>query len=147
MKKILMIFCCFIMLFLWGCRKTSFNFLHNKSEIVSIAIVTIEEYDSGIPLMTTIVNVDDLEMFLSDFLNLKCYSIWTDPKGVYAGDTAIKFQYSNQEFQLVTCSGQAKYVFSDYFNDYYFNSYAGYYYFDQYEFDNLIKKYTIHTYD
>ena len=128
-----------------GCASTKYQFLHSKDEIESIEIVRIEGSSGDVPELSFEVVIVDVGAFLNDFSRLNINKRFTDPEGVYIGDTAMRIQYTNREFELITDDGQAKYVYSDYYGTYYYFQYAGYYYFDVEEFNTLIDKYISHS--
>ena len=123
--------------------KKAYEFINDESEISTIEIVKLCEYDQekGEYQEQLISTIEDHETFLSDFKKVACYNHWTDPTGVFEDDIVIKIYYENGEYELIHYSGQGKYRhFED--NPSFFAVYAGYRYFDEEQFNQLIDKYS-----
>ncbi len=123
--------------------KKTYEFINEESEISTIEIVKLCEYDQekGEYKEDLISVVEDHSAFLSDFKKLKCYNHWTDPIGVFENDIVIKITYKNGEYELIHNSGQGKYrYFED--NPSFLQVYAGHRYFDEEQFNDLIEKYS-----
>lgn len=117
--------------------------LYSQSEVAKIEIVEVGNEVDGIPNLLTIVNIEDKDGFLKNFFSLKSYNIFTDPQGIQVGEIAVKIQYFNNDYQVISASGQSKYVYSDYYQTKYYFRDSGYYYFNEKEFEQLLKNYII----
>ena len=80
MKKIFAItFVLAVMLCSVGCQiRDKYKFLQDVSEIETIKIVTIGEYqeEEDMVSMTPVCIIEDIEAFLTDFLEMNCYNNW-----------------------------------------------------------------------
>ena len=123
--------------------KKAYEFINKESEIRTIEIVKLCEYDqeNGEYKEELISIVEDHAAFLSDFKKVECYNHWTDPTGVFEDSIVIKITYQNDEYELIHHYGQGKYRHYD-DNQSYFQPYAGYRYFDEEQFNDLIEKYS-----
>ena len=128
-----------ILLLLTGCpQKVSYEYLGNPKQIISIEIVKCGEIDSNGKLPQTLISkVENTNQFLQDFEKLECSLIFTDPKGLGTNIIAIKFNYPDGEYELISAEGQAHYTVERTFQ-----YYKGYRTFDQEQFNDLISKYT-----
>ena len=146
MKKIIFIVSVLIILtcVLSACSgKKAYEFINIESEISSIEIIKLCEYDQekGEYKEQLISTIQDHETFLSDFNDIDCYNHWTDPTGVFEDDIVVKISYKNGEYELIHHSGQGKYRhFED--NPSFLQVYAGRRYFDEEQFNQLIDKYS-----
>lgn len=146
LKKI--IFLVFILMILTGvlslCSgKKAYEFMNDESEISTIEIVKLCEYDQekGEYQEQLISTVEDHEAFLSDFKKVDCYNHWMDPSGVFEDDIVIKIYYENGEYELIHYSGQGEYRHLEDGRSF-FAEYAGYRYFDEEQFNQLIEEYS-----
>lgn len=121
-----------------GCEvKTKYKFIHDVSYISSIEIVKVsEETSQEVIEQTTISVVNDIESFIDDFMQINCYSIYSDPSGIENNTVVIKIIYNNDDYELIGVEGQAKYISGKYKN------YVGYQYFDENQYETLILKYS-----
>ena len=112
-----------------ACVKGSYEFLNDESEISTIEIVRLCEYDreNNCFKEQLISTVQDHSAFLSDFRDVKCNTFFGDPRGVYEGDIVVKITYDNGEYELIRSLGR------------------GFYSFDQEQFNDLIEKYSRET--
>ena len=146
MKKIILgIFVLMVVFFtLSACSgKKAYEFINEESEISTIEIVKLCEYDkeAGEFREEIISTIEDHSTFLSDFKKIDCYNHWSDPTGVEENDVVIKITYKNGEYELIHHYGQGKYRhFED--NPSFLQVYAGYRYFDEEQFNDLIEKYS-----
>ena len=123
--------------------KTAYEFINDESEISKIEIVRLCEYDEekGEYREELISLIEDRSAFLSDFKRVECYEHWSDPTGVFEGNTVIKITYKNGEYELIHHSGQSTYLhFDD--NPSFLQIYAGFCDFDEKQFNELIEKYS-----
>ena len=104
--------------------------------IMNIEIVEVEENTPDIT-QTVVSNIEDIDGFIQDFLNVDCFLIATDPRGISKNCVAIKIIYSNGDYELIHASGQAEYT-----NETGFKNYVGYRYFDEAQFEQLISNYS-----
>lgn len=142
MKRIAVVFICFICTIgmLFSCRnKDSYDFLHDTSEIESIAIVNISVKNDGSITEKEQTVISDIDSFLDDFLAIDCFVWLSDPIGI--SETckfAIKIIYQNGEYELIDWNGQAEYTANKGFRNY-----VGYRTFDEQQFRKLIDNYLV----
>lgn len=140
MKKVIAAILIFsFMLCCGGCeKKTEYDFLQNKSEIKSIEIVEMGKFEENVEVdsMTVICVIEEIENFLTDFLEMNCYCNFGDPQGVMEYSKVIKITYNNDEFELIDVGGQARYT-----HERQYRNYTGFRYFDKEQFEKLISKY------
>ena len=138
-KTIVYLFVCLILTAsaMTSCKaKIKYSFLNPITNIFAIKIVEVGADDSqGINEQTEIMVIEDIKAFIDDFTQLSCFKVYTDPLGVAPFEIAIKIIYSNDDYELISSNGQARYTQKKYKN------YVGYYYFNDDEFDELIDKY------
>ena len=138
-KTIVYLFVCLILTAsaMTSCKaKIKYSFLNPITNICAIKIVEVGADDSqGINEQTEIMVIEDIKAFIDDFTQLSCFKVYTDPLGVAPFEIAIKIIYSNDDYELISSNGQARYTKKKYKN------YVGYYYFNDDEFDELIDKY------
>ena len=146
MKKIILgIFVLMVVFFtLSACSgKKAYEFINEESEISTIEIVKLCEYDkeAGEFREEIISTIEDHSTFLLDFKKIDCYNHWSDPTGVEENDVVIKITYENDEYELIHHSGQGKYRhFED--NPSFLQVFAGRRYLDEQKFNDLIDKYS-----
>ena len=87
-----------------------------------------------------IVVIEDQRAFLDEFVELECQKLFDDPTGVCVGDTAIKIEYKNGDYELISENGQAEYCYSEYYEGMFYNQHTGWYYFDREEIQAFINK-------
>jgi len=137
MKTKIIISCFLLILFLGGCNvKAEYDFLYSVDEISAIEIVQVDEESQEGFQQTMLAEIEDIETFLLEFNKLDCYSNYTDPIGIENGDIVIKVIYSNGDYEMIGCTGQAR------CEDGTFDNYVGRRYFEQEEYNNLIDSYT-----
>ena len=139
MKIRIILFAIILLLLLTTCFKNvNYKYLDDPDQIISIEIVKCGEINSNGELPQTLISkVENTNQFLQDFEKLECKLIFTDPTGVGTNIVAIKFNYPNGEYELISAGGQANYTVQRGFQ-----YYEGDRYFNQEQFDNLISKYT-----
>lgn len=150
MKKIISFLSFFVtFLFLTSCLSPDeYSFLHDVYEIDNITIVKVgvDEENGSPPELECIIIIEDEQAFLEEFLALECYRIWNDPSGVYLGEYAIKFEYQNGDYELISEFGQATYSYNEYYKEMYYNKYNGWYAFHGEELKTFIMKYANFAY-
>lgn len=126
------------MVFLASCEtEARYKFIHDPSDIAAIEIIEVgEENSQGSIDQTTVCVVHDIKAFMNDFTQLTCYYLYTDPVGIEKNSTVIKIIYNNNDYELISASGQARCINGQY------NNYVGYRYFDQEQYEALISKYS-----
>ena len=147
MKKALVIIMILILVFsLSACGKGSYVFLNDESEISTIEIVRLCEYDQENNCFKEqlISTVEHHSAFLSDFKKIDCKVIWSEPTGVYEGDVGVKITYQNGEYEFINYYGQGKYRHLKN-NLSMFDADAGFRFFDEDQFNDLIEKYSRET--
>ena len=108
----LICFCLIVSCFLSSCTyKTTYNFYHPIEDISSIEIVVAHEDDMGfINEQTVLATIEDHEMFLNDFNNMRCrLNIFSSPARFSAGCLAVKFAYTNGDYELCVHAAKALY--------------------------------------
>lgn len=134
----------FIASFLVSCFSSDeYSFLHDVSKLDNITIVEVgaDEGNGAPPELKCIITIEEEKAFLEEFLVLECYKVWDDPSGVYLGEYAIKFEYQNGDYELISESGQARYSYSEYYKEMHYDKYHGWYVFYGEELKTLIMKY------
>ena len=124
----------FVLLNFVSCRvKTNYDFMHSKDSVVSVEIVliTINEVDGLQQKVQTIV--EEPELFLNEFSQVKCYVWFSDPIGVKNNVLAVKIIYDNGDYELIQWNGQAKYE-----RERGLRNYTGFRVFDENEFNALL---------
>lgn len=103
-------FCCCILatfsVVLCSCKKGSYPFYYDESEIYNISIVYIlDGYNAYVNRdhYETILDIEDIGMFLTDFKKIK-FSMFQfgDPVEIMSNDYAIKVSYRNGDYELIT---------------------------------------------
>ncbi len=116
-----------------------FRLIHDESDISNVYIVDLT-FNSEMEMVQTVrKEVTDIEGILADLQKVEGYRTNNDPTPVTpTGMDAcvIKILYSNNDYELINYSGQAKYT-----HGYGLRHYAGYSYYDQSQFEALIEKY------
>ena len=133
----------FLLLTLMGCNlSVNYSFLQDMSNIDNIKIVEVGDLkkDEKIPEIKVIVVIEDQRAFLDEFVELECQKLFDDPTGVCVGDTAIKIEYKNGDYELISENGQAEYCYSEYYEGMFYNQHTGWYYFDREEIQAFINK-------
>lgn len=140
MKKVrLRIFVLMLMLCCAGCKKKDkYEFLQDISEIKSIEIVEIGVLEKNTEeiSMSVLSVIEEKDAFLTEFLEINCFSLFGDPQGVGEYSEVIKITYNDDEYELIDVGGQAEYT-----HERKFKNYVGYRYFDEIQFEALISKY------
>ena len=132
--------CCFsslCLLFCMGCKKHEFYYMQNKEDIESIAIVQVLTTDYTQFEIVPLLLIEDQEAFLSDFSKLNWTTVFSYSYEIKDGSIAIKFQYSNGNYELVTNTGMAKYYHAE--NRY--SPISGDHICDEEEYQQLLAKY------
>ena len=126
-----------------ACGKGSYVFLNDESEISTIEIVRLCEYDreNNCFKEQLISTVEHHSAFLSDFKKIDCKVIRLEPTGVYEGDVGVKITYQNGEYEFINYYGQGKYRHLKN-NLSMFDADAGFRFFDEDQFNDLIEKYS-----
>ena len=132
--------CMLIFAFLFsGCGeclcRTRYEYLHTTDEIETIEIVVVTFGDDSPPYYDVLYTVEDIDGFIEDFGEIKCYEQVTHPLGIDDGDTVIKITYENGDYELVTWDGRATFVKGIFYG------YKGWQYFDEGQFQSLLDKY------
>ncbi|MBQ8393470.1 MAG: hypothetical protein IJX51_06840 [Clostridia bacterium] len=128
---------CGILVLFFDGHKIDYPYLNSREEIVLIEIIRYDwdnEDTHASEIITTIENTDE---FLDDFEDVDYYDVFMwEPQGIEDGGIAIKFTYSNGEYEINSHGGQGRY-----------NREAGCYYaytdngyFDKEQFRELIYK-------
>lgn len=124
-----------------GCttKEKSYPYMNETTEIEIIEIVQVNENEDvySPDLQTTLVVIEEKELFLEELSAIKFEHVFGYAYGIADGATAIKLIYSNDDYELITAVGSARYRASD--NDYTHN--AGTYTCSSAEFNKLIQKY------
>ena len=127
--------------------KLEYNFLKSNTEISSIEIVKLGEWDeergAQPPDQTVVGNVENVSEFLDSFSEMDCYFNAKYPTRVRDNSIAIKINYTYDDYregdyglyELIDAYGQSICVYDQYF------AINGYRYFDKNQFSNLIKEY------
>lgn len=124
--------------FLVSCEtEARYKLIHDPSDICAIEIIEVGEENAQGPIQqTTVCVINDITAFMNDFTQLTCYYLYTDPVGIENNSTVIKIIYNNNDYELISASGQARCINGQY------NNYVGYRYFDKEQYEALISKYS-----
>ena len=125
-----------------GCKaKDGYPYMNNTDEIKSIEIVLVNKNKDvyGHDLQTTLVVIEEKTQFIQDLSAIEFRHVFGYAYGVADGETAVKLIYSNNDYELITAVGIARYRASD--DDYTHN--AGTYTCSAEDFDALISKYML----
>ena len=143
MKKVMIVIFVFLLILCCvGCeKKDKYEFLQEVSEIKSIEIVEMGAFEENAEVapMSVISVVEKTDTFLSEFLEMNCFSAFGDPQGITEYSKVIKITYNDDEFELIGVGGQAEYT-----HERQYRNYVGYRYFDEAQFEALISKYCGH---
>ena len=114
-----------------------YAFMYDTSKVSSIEIVKTHWSNDGDELIqTTEYVIKDTEKFLNDFVQMECSLRYADPRGIEIGANAVKIIYDTSEYELISWSGQSKYIVGRGLS-----FYSGVYQFDARQFDALIEYY------
>lgn len=124
--------------FLVSCEtEARYKLMYDLSDICGIEIIEVgEENAQGSIQQTTVCVINDITAFMNDFTQLTCYYLYTDPVGIENNSTVIKIIYNNNDYELISASGQARCINGQY------NNYVGCRYFDKEQYEALISKYS-----
>ena len=137
--KIIILLLVFV-LFTVGCEdESSYRFLHDESEIRSIEIVKVKEYDQAKECysLESLYTAENQENFLQEFQEITCFLSRGGPQGIHENDIVIMICYANGEYELIDKLGQAEFTLENEFRNY-----TGNFYFDVNAFDQFIHNYT-----
>ena len=142
----LICFCLIISCFLSSCTyKTTYHFYHPIEDISSIEIVVAHEDDVNfLEEQTVLATIEDHEAFLNDFNNMILRSnIFSSPAEFPAEYLAVKFAYTNGDYEL--CVHAAKALYRVEYDG--IDPYRGAGHFEKKEFLALLSKYLGYTVD
>lgn len=122
-----------------GCYlDVEYEFFHDTSEITSIKIVEVLnfDYEKLCYEENVLATIENTEVFLQEFSEIHCEEIFNDPETIEPNTIVIKVLYSNGDYEFINYIAQRKcYKDSS-------RSHNGYFILDKEPFEALIKKYT-----
>lgn len=137
-KTIIALFLIFILFALPGCYlDVEYEFFHDISEITSIKIVEVLDFDYEKLRYeeNVLVVIEDIDVFLQEFSKIYCKEIFNDPETVYPNTIVIKVEYSNGDYEHINYIAQRK-CYKDSIDEH-----NGYFLLNQEQFAALINKY------
>ncbi|MBR2341814.1 MAG: hypothetical protein IKA72_05350 [Clostridia bacterium] len=156
MKKFLLIITIISCIFFPSCKimedkETSYEFLKDISEIQTIEIVLIKDFDEDNeesykvgPALDIILQIKEKENFLNEFNLLKSYLHWYPhtAEGISTGEKAIKILYKSGEYEIIGANGEGYYTYggNNVGGGWAYHNF-GFYYFEEQEFYSFINKY------
>ena len=106
MKRFFFVFGIIFVLVFSGCGNKEYPFFHNQKDISAIKIVTVYNSLNTTKIQTTpIAVIEDKELFLSQFSNIKVSHVFGYAYSIQEASMAIKFEYANGDWELIAVSG------------------------------------------
>ena len=140
MKKTVVCLVLFICLLFSSCSlPKTYELLNPADEIDEISIVKLTFEDREM-VQTKLQKVEDKELFLQEFNEIRCYKKIGDPTGATeegVENVVFKISYSNGEYELIDWAGQSVYTLKNGLR--YYSGFSG---FDKAEFESLMNRYS-----
>ncbi|MBE6540811.1 MAG: hypothetical protein E7674_08775 [Ruminococcaceae bacterium] len=140
-KTVISLFLICIILMLSGCYlDVEYEFWHDVSEITSIKIVEVLDfnYEKLYNEENVLVTIENTDVFLQEFSEIHCREIFNDPETVNPNTIVIKVEYSNGDYEYIDYIAQCK-CYKDSAM-----SHNGYFILDKEQFEAFIGKYYTH---
>lgn len=112
------IYSCLIVCLLLFCFSScildySFSYMSGTSNVSDIETIEIVKVNNSLIYkelkINTLAVIEDKEMFLIDFAEIRWEKVDGTPYAISGGATAFKFQYKNGDYELITAQGIAQY--------------------------------------
>ena len=118
MKRLFFVLGMIFVLVFSGCGNKEYPFFNNQKDISSIKIVTVcNPHDNMKIQFAPITVIEDKEVFLNEFSNIKVSRVFGYAYPIEEGSMAIKFEYANGDWELIAVPGPGRIIYSvdDYF--------------------------------
>ena len=115
---------------------TTYKYLNSKSEIKAIDIVSVYVTNDFVYSHEVICNIKNISKFLDELEQIDCRRFIGAPISIQEDTIAVKIEYIDGEYEVISHSGRYTYT-----NEKQFQAYEGYNVFDEEEYLLFINKY------